>query len=90
MGYYVADANGVLGDLASGGGLKAFSEWAPKHGPVRNFLRDGTTIRPVDLAAALEAEKADDPKVDATRRELAAFARRAEELLILSDGGTDD
>jgi hypothetical protein len=90
MGYYVADANGVLGDLASGGGLKAFSEWAPSYGPIRNFLRDGTTIRPVDLAVALESEKADDPKVDATRRELAAFARRAEELLILSDGGTDD
>jgi hypothetical protein len=90
MGYYVADANGYLGDIASGGGLRAFSEWAPMSGPVREFLRDGYSYGTDQLAQTLNEMKSDNPAVDSVRTELAGYARQAEVLLILSDGGTDD
>lgn len=90
MSYYCADADGYIGDIASGGGLHAFVAWAPETGPIGEFLETGWTDDPKALAAALEKEKASDPKVDGTRALLAEYARKADEVLILSDGAREE
>jgi hypothetical protein len=90
MGLYVADANGYMGDIASLGGWRNFSEWAPADGPIAHFIRDGYAEEPEKLKAALEALKAERPGVESIRRELAAYAGRADAVLILSDGESED
>ena len=86
MTYFLADASGYRCDIASIGGLRTFSEWAPKVGPVREFLNRGVTEDPKALAKALVSLKAKDPAVESIRKALLKAACTADEILILSDG----
>ena len=90
MGFYVADAAGLMGSIASLGGWRNFREWAPKDGPVGEFLNEGVAYEPAKLAEALAAVSSDRPGTESIRRSLIAYAKRADEILILTDGETDD
>lgn len=86
MGYYVADANGYIADIASIGGWRAFRAWSSVDPIVRDFVITGVTETPATLAQALLDDHADDPDVESIRSALYSCAEAADAVLILSDG----
>jgi hypothetical protein len=94
MTWYLCDAHGYIEDIASLGGWRAFKTWAhdqPERA-LHDFIRDGETRTPGDLADALARLKAPHD-VNGIRISLARAARACERAgaapLLLSDG-TDD
>lgn len=90
MSYFLADATGPLEDFASIGGYADFREWAlNKPGAIRKFAQLGFTEHLEELAESL-----DDVTVDALVREqvslLKKYAKTAQNVLIVSDGMSDD
>ncbi|MEQ1735287.1 MAG: hypothetical protein ABL886_02510 [Rhodoglobus sp.] len=93
MTLYVADANGYLVDIASGGGWHDFITWVLtlKSSPVAvAFVRDGVTDEPRALAKELANVKFSNKSADSVRRGVVKAARRAEEHLLVSDGTDGD
>lgn len=91
MSYYVVDAHGFLGDVASIGGLASFRTWAlAQPDPIASFARDGETDDPIALGSALSTTHAADSSVDSVREHLAAFATIASGVLILTDGSAGE
>ena len=94
MSLYFADANDYLQDAASVGGWSAFSTWARRQDAkeLRLFVRRGHTDRPDVLADEVSLLKAKDQGVEEVLRGLEKAARRADEILLVSDGvgGVDD
>ena len=91
MSYVARDVRGYLGDLASIGGWATFARWARgrrKRPALAALLREGWAPAAA-LVADLEAGPATGD-AESTRRNLLALARRAEEILILSDGVGDE
>lgn len=89
MGYYAADKNGYLEDVASIGGMRDLRQWGRTQAPViRQLLANGVSDSPKDLAAALRSASSEGA-VKSTVLHLADVADRAEELLILSDGNNE-
>ena len=86
------DANGYLGDVASGGGWAAFVRWAMGQGPaVRAFVTEGATDHPLELAAELEAGPVMGGENEVVRVGVLTFARQADAVLIVTDGvGCED
>jgi hypothetical protein len=81
------DANGYLGDVASGGGWAAFVRWARTQGPaVRAFVTEGSTDAPLDLAAELAAGPVMGGENEVVRVGVLTFAKQADEVLIVTDG----
>jgi SPP1 gp7 family putative phage head morphogenesis protein len=90
VSYYVADSRGYIADLASGGGIAEFYDWALDHpGPIADLALTGSTSDPASLADALDEEAASGA-VEDTRAALADYARKATDILIISDGTQPD
>jgi hypothetical protein len=91
MSYYLYDANGYVADGPSTQGLADLAAWARDKPGIRDFFRSGVTRDPAkfadDLAAAWSPTAA---PVESSYRALVAAARRAVEVLILSDGVGSD
>jgi hypothetical protein len=89
MGYYAADKNGYLEDIASIGGMKAMRKWSKTQvAVIRNLFEHGSTHQVKEVAEALLVAHVEG-EVASTVRNLARVAAQAEELLILSDGNND-
>ena len=87
MSFYAYDANGYLGDVASIGGWTAFGEWAmPKGGEVLRLIRQGTSTDLARLSDQLSDLYSPDSDVESVRVELLGLVRKAEELLIITEG----
>ena len=86
MSYYAADANGYVGDVASNGGWADFTAWARKQkdATLTQLADEGYADAPA-LLTALAAHKATGT-VEQTRLGLITLARKADEVLIISDG----
>lgn len=89
MSYFCADVNGYLGDVASINGLRVFRMWAQRHPVVTAFLDDGYTTDVAGLVSTLDNAVATGD-AESTRQELLAYARKADRVLIVSDGATDE
>lgn len=93
MTYFVADADGFVGDLASGGGLHVLYRWMERQLEplIRELLEKGSTSRPGETAEALE-RAAGNRKGEAqdSARRLARLLRRCEEIGIITDGVVED
>jgi hypothetical protein len=86
MSYYGADVNGYLGDAASNGGWADFTKWARAQGdPALTKLADEGWAEAPALMAALAGHRATGT-VDLTRLGLLTLARKAEDILLVSDG----
>ena len=91
MSYYCADSRGYMGDVASINGWRGFREWGQGlAGEIGRFIRDGETERPQQLADELAFHRVANESVDSIRTTLITYARKAEDVLILSDGTGDD
>ena len=87
MTYAVYDANGYLGDVASGGGWAAFVAWGMLQGPaVRAFVTKGSTESPLELAAELAAGPVMGGENEVVRVGVLTFAKQADAVLIVTDG----
>lgn len=87
MTYWVEDADGPLGDLASIGGLADFRKWAlRRRGPIKDFITNGISHDPAALARALRVAKARNANVDHIRLSLHEYAKQASRMLLLTDG----
>jgi hypothetical protein len=86
MSYFLADAAGYLGDLGSATLWWRFRQWAEAlHDPlVDDFLNNGFTQKPRQFARALQRKTAEDEAIDSVRAELIKWARKADEILILT------
>lgn len=92
MTYYVADENGFLGDFASGGGLQHLRDAIHPHKElysVNRFLRKGFSVDTTQLAEQAAKTKTGDSEIDGMLASLAEYAAKAQGVLILSDGTTD-
>lgn len=90
MSYFAADANGYIDDIASGGGWSAFVEWGlAKGGAIKEFVEDGVTSDLEGLIAELSGESASG-SIESTRRIVLACAEKADEVLIVTDGTSDE
>ena len=88
MTFAAYDANGYLGDAASIGGWTAFAKWATLQGDeLSRLIRQGSSTDPTRLAVQLNSLSAPDPDVESVRVGLFALAQKAEEILIISEGG---
>jgi hypothetical protein len=91
MGFYAADANGFIADVASTTGLHDFSTEAEAHpGTIATFAEAGETDDPEALAAALAAVTFQNLSAETVRQAILGCAQRAAEVLILSDGADTD
>lgn len=91
MSYAAFDAAGYVGDVASLGGWATFVLWARRQRDrpaLVALLREGWAPAP-GLVADLEAGPAAGD-AESTRKNLLALARKADEVLILSDGVGDE
>ena len=88
MTFAAYDSNGYLGDVASIGGWTAFVKWAAQQDDeLARLARQGSSTDPIRLAVQLNSLSAPDPDVESVRAGLFALAQKAEELLIISEGG---
>lgn len=87
MGYYLYDANGYVGDVASGGGLADLrNHVAGRKDAVGQFFSEGHAD-PKKLLAGLEAvEKPEDHGVAKTLKNLIRLVKKCDEIAILTDG----
>lgn len=89
MTYYVADADGYLTDIASTRGWHDFItavKATPACAHAAVFVRDGVVDDPRTLASELGGVKFADVSADSVRRGVVSAAKRAQEVLIISDG----
>jgi len=91
MSYVARDVNGYLGDVASLGGWATFAEWAALQTgrPALAALLEEGWADAALLLADLEA-KAAPGDAESTRAVLAVLARKAEDILLVTDGVEDD
>jgi hypothetical protein len=87
VGYYLYDANGYLSDAATISGWGRFARWALRQRlpELRRFVYDGASDHPRTLAAELESVRIDG-ELDVVRRIVLEAAKRADSVLILTDG----
>ena len=93
MSYVLADVNGVLDDFASIGGMRDFSNWAlASEKPVlRHFVEVGVTEDIAELREELkDTDSPPPPNVIEQFNVLVSAADRAEDVLIISDGTSDE
>ena len=87
MSYYAYDANGYVGDLASVSGWHKFAAWAREQGGQLARLADSGKATELDeLADQAARARAGDASDDSIRANVAALARQADGVLIVSDG----
>lgn len=90
MSYSLCDSRGYITDFASIGGLSDFRAWAEQQGaPLRDFVEQGHTTdleALVKLLEGLEAPLTIDDQVQL----LLASAAHAKDVLILSDGASNE
>jgi hypothetical protein len=94
MMYSLAYEDGSLGDFANGQGLRDFRAWVEgQDAPIlRLFLEEGV----LDLSdipklrTELAFLRSDDPWVNEALEMLREGAKKAQEILILSDGESDE
>lgn len=93
MSYIALDVNVYLGDVASLGGWAEFANWARTLAagrPALEALLDNGWAEAPGLIADLEAVTATGD-AESTRLVLLALARKADEILIITDGvGTEE
>jgi len=90
MSYAVYDANGYVGDMASGGGLKELREHAvtTDNEALKTFVDDGYAD-PDTLAKAITLPVGESELGD-TLKNLKELAGKCELIMIISNGIEDD
>ncbi len=89
MGYYLYDARGYVGDLASIDGLHRLSQYvrrASRVTAVKEFLEEGYAPITTDLVAGLRSLRARDTHVAQTIDNLMQLLGRCDSVAIISDG----
>lgn len=93
MTYYIYDANGYVGDLASTNGLRELRNYlesieAPK---IQSLLSAGYKARNDELLTEINSlATPDNPTVRETVSNLIALTNRCDEIIIITDGVFDD
>lgn len=92
MVYLLASEEGALGDFANGLGLNNFREWLKtQNAPVtQDFLDQGWTDNLGKLRTELAFVRTTDSGVQDSLDALRSAAKRAKDVLILSNGETDN
>jgi Phage Mu protein F like protein len=85
MSYVLYDSRGYVADGPSINGLAALAAWASSHAVLSAFFVDGHTTQIAALIDALEKTPAEG-SVESSKVALLGAARRAHDVLILSDG----
>lgn len=88
MSYYLYDANGYVADGPSVAGLTSLTAWAGDDPALAQFFKDGHAP-PLGIIDALWHRTAEG-EVEQSRQVLLEAARRASEVLILTDGSFED
>lgn len=93
MSYYVADVNGWVGDLSSTNGLAELTAHIEQGGDSRAkalLQRGMATVTPELLASLRSVPAAKSRDVQATLDELIRLVDKCEEVVIISDGTSDE
>jgi len=92
MMYFLASQSGELGDFANGLGLQTFTTWADtQRAPTLvQFLNDGWTDHLDKLRTELAFVRTTDSGVQESLDALRSAAKRATDILILSNGESDN
>jgi ribonuclease J len=89
MGYYLYDARGYVGDLASNYGLKLMSDYARKvsnEPQVKKFFKEGQAPITKELIAGFKAIHSPDKNIADTIENLVNLLTRCDSVAIISDG----
>ena len=93
MGFYLYDANGYVGDVASNNGLMMMSGYvlsSTDSKPVRELFEDGCTPVTKELIADLKAIHCPDKSIMDSIFNLADLLGKCDTTAIISDGMTTD
>jgi hypothetical protein len=91
MSYVLADSTGPLEEFASIGGLADFTAWAREMPePLPSFVRDGYTEDIEQLSSVLADSDDPPPSVIEQLDALRTAAAEAEDILIISNGMSDE
>lgn len=90
MSLSLYDWNGYVEDLGSANGYSAFADWAATKEGLAQFALDGYTEDLPGLIEALENNLPDDADIESTRLVVLEAAKKAEGILIVSDGSSED
>jgi hypothetical protein len=89
MGYYLYDARGYVGDLASNYGLKLMSDYARKvtnEPQVKKFFKQGYAPITKELIAGFKAIHSPDKDLADTIDNLVRLLAKCDTVAIISDG----
>lgn len=89
MGYYLYDARGYVGDLASNYGLKLMSDYARKvsnEPQVKKFFKEGQAPITKELIAGFKAIHSPDKNIADTIENLVNLLTKCDSVAIISDG----
>ncbi len=89
MGYYLYDARGYVGDLASNYGLKLMSDYARKvsnEPQVKKFFKEGQASITKELIAGFKAIHSPDKNIADTIENLVNLLTRCDSVAIISNG----
>ena len=89
MGYYLYDARGYVGDLASIHGLQQLSEYVGRTSQVplvKKFFREGQALVTEDLIAGFRSLHPEDIDVTKTIDNLLQLLVKCDSIAIISDG----
>ncbi len=93
MGFYLYDANGYVGDIASNNGLVMMSDYvlsSTDSKPVKELFEDGCTPVTKELIADLKAILCPDKSIMDSILNLADLLGKCDTIAIISDGMTAD
>jgi len=92
MVYFLASEDGPLGDFANTLGLENFRKWArSQNAPyIVRFLNDGWTDYLKEIRRELAFVRTSNKDIQDSLDVLRSASRKAKDILILSNGETDD
>lgn len=93
MGFYLYDANGYVGDVASNNGLMRMSKYvlsSTDSKPVKELFEDGCSPVTNELIANLKAIRCPDKSIMDSILHLVGLLGKCDTIAIISDGMTTD
>jgi len=93
MGFYLYDANGYIGDIASNNGLMMMSDYilsSTDSKPVKELFKNGCTPVTKKLIADLKVIRCPDKGIMDSILNLASLLVKCDTIAIISDGMTAD
>ena len=90
MSYDLYDSRGYVSYGPTISGMRDFRKWARPHPIINKFVEHGWTTQLPEFITALSNVKARASSPEAVRRMLLRGAKRAKDILILSDGVVAD